>query len=223
MATTFVGKPLPRLEDARFLTGQATFTADLDLPDQAHAVVVRSPHAHAAIERVELAAARAAPGVLAVYTGADLGAAGIGAIPSLTRTPPFRFANADGTEMADASQYPLALERVRYVGEPVAVVVAETLAQARDAADLVEVHYRPLPVVTTIDGALAEGAPLLWPESPRNRSFHWEVGDREAVAAQLRSAAHVVDLEVEYPREIVAFMEPRAAIGSYDRAESRYT
>ena len=128
---TFVGKPLPRLEDARFLTGQASFTADLDLPDQAHAVVVRSPHAHAGIEGIEVAAARAAPGVLAVHTSADLGAAGIGAIPSLTRTPPFRFANADGSEMADAPQYPLARERVRYVGEPVAVVVAETLAQAR--------------------------------------------------------------------------------------------
>ncbi|MGH6901538.1 MAG: xanthine dehydrogenase family protein molybdopterin-binding subunit, partial [Geminicoccaceae bacterium] len=125
--------------------------------------------------------------------------------------------------MADASQPPLATVRVRYVGEPVAVVVAESIAQARDAADLVEAHYRPLPVATTIEATLAEGAPLLWPELPGNRSFHWEVGDPEAVAAQLRSAAHVVELEVEYPREIVAFMEPRAAIGSYDRAEDRYT
>jgi carbon-monoxide dehydrogenase large subunit len=211
---TFVGKPLPRLEDRRFLTGQASFTADLDLPDQAYAVVVRSPHAHAEIEAIDAAAARATPGVLAVYTSDDLRAAGIGPIPSLTRAPPFRFVNADGSEMADASQYPLSIDRVRYVGEPVAVVVALTLAQARDGAELVEVSYRPMPAVTEVAAALADDTPVLWPELASNRSFHWDVGDRGAVADRLHEAGHVVTVEVDYPREIVAFMEPRAAIGS---------
>ena len=109
---TYVGQPLPRFEDRRFLTGAARYTADLDLPGQAHAVVLRSPHAHAEIAGIELAAARAAPGVLAVYTGDDLCAAGIGPIPSLTRTPPFRLSNVDGSEMADASQPALASSRI---------------------------------------------------------------------------------------------------------------
>ena len=220
---TYVGRPLPRLEDRRFLLGQGRYTADLDLPGEVHAVVLRSPHAHAEITRIDAAVALAAPDVLAVHTSADLQSAGIGPIPSLTATPPFRFANADGSGMADGSQYPLALDRVRYVGEPIAMVVARTPAAARDAAELVEVSYRPLPAVATIEAALADDAPLLWPELPGNRSFQWEAGDSGAVAEQLRTAAHVVELEVEYPREIVAFMEPRAAVGSYDPAEDRYT
>jgi carbon-monoxide dehydrogenase large subunit len=220
---TYVGKPLPRLEDRRFLTGKGRYTADLDLPGQAHAVVLRSPHAHAEIERIDRAAARNAPGVLAVYTSDDLREAGIRPIPSLTRTPPFRLVNIDGSEIADASQYPLATLRVRYVGEPVAVVVAESIAQARDAAELVDVRYRSLPAVVEVAAALADDAPLLWPELASNRSFQWQAGDRTAVEAALRAAADVVELEVEYPREIALFMEPRAALGSYDRAEDRYT
>ncbi len=160
--------------------------------------------------------ALAALGVLAVYTSADLRAAGIGPIPSLTRTPPFRLLNADGSEMADGSQYPLATDRVRYVGEPVALVVAETAFEAQDAAERIEVRYRPLPVVTEIEAALANHAPLLWPELSGNRSCRWQAGDEAAVAEGLRGAAHVVELEVEYPRQIVAFMEPRAAIASFD-------
>ena len=219
----YVGQPLPRLEDPRFLTGAARYTADLDLPGQAHAVVLRSPHAHAEIAGIELVAASRAPGVLGIYTSADLQGAGIKAIPSLTRTPPFELRNADGSAMADGSQYPLALGRVRYVGEPVALVVAETLVAARDAAELIEVDYRPLPAVTEAAAALAEGAPLLWPETASNRSFLWQAGDQAAVALRLQQAAHVVELEVDYPREIVAFMEPRAALASYDVASGRYT
>ena len=220
---TYVGQPLPRLEDAPFLTGRARYTADLDLPGQAYAVVLRSPHAHAEIVSIEIAVARRAPGVLGVYTSADLEAAGIRAIPSLTRTPPFELKNADGSAMADGSQYPLAQGRARYVGEPVALVVAETLAAARDASELVEVDYRPLPAVIEADAALAEDAPLLWPELGSNRSFLWQAGDQAAVATRLQQAAHVVELEVDYPREIVAFMEPRAALASYDPASGRYT
>ncbi len=169
------------------------------------------------------AAARRAQGVLGVYRAADLQAAGIGPIPSFTRTPPFRLENADGSELPEASQYPLAIDRVRYVGEPVALIVAETLAAARDAAELVEVDYRVLPAVIETEAALAAGAPRIWPELASNRSLHWQAGDRAAVAAHLEGAAHVVELEVDYPRQIVAFMEPRAALASYDPAAGRYT
>jgi carbon-monoxide dehydrogenase large subunit len=220
---TYVGKPMPRLEDRRFLTGAGRYTDDLELPAQAHAVVVRAPHAHAQIAGIDTEAARHAPGVLAVYTSADLRAGGIGPIPSWTRTPPFKVLDSDGTEMPLAEQYPLALERVRYVGEPVAMVVAESLGAARDAAELVAVDWRPVPAVTEVHAALAEGAPLLWPELPGNRSFRWQAGDRDAVAQGVRAAAHVVELEVDFPRAIVAFMEPRAAIGSYEPAADRYT
>jgi carbon-monoxide dehydrogenase large subunit len=219
----YVGQPLPRLEDERFLTGQGRYTADLDLPGQAHAVVLRSPHAHALIEAIGAEAARSSPGVLAVYTAADLAAAGIEALPSFTRTPPFDLKSADGSPMADGSQYPLAQDRVRYVGEPVALIVAESVAAACDAAELVEVDYRPLPAVVAAEDALAPDAPLLWPELTSNRSFQWQAGDQAATAARLRDAAHVVELEVDYPREIVAFMEPRAALASYDGQSARYT
>jgi carbon-monoxide dehydrogenase large subunit len=220
---TFIGKPLPRFEDRRFLTGAGRYAADLDLPGQAHAVVVRAPHAHAQIAGVDAEAARNVPGVLAVYTSEELRAAGIGPIPSWTRTPPFKVLNVDGTEMPLAEQYPLAIGRVRYVGDPVALVIAESPSAARDAAELVELDWRPLRAVTEVDGALAEGAPLLWPELSSNRSFQWEAGDRDAVAECVPAAAHVVELEVDHPRTIVAFMEPRAAIGSYDPSAGRYT
>jgi carbon-monoxide dehydrogenase large subunit len=219
----YVGQPLPRLEDDLSLTGSARYTADLDLPGQANAVVLRSPHAHALIEAIDLDAALSAAGVLAAYTAADLQAAGIKTIPSLTRTPPFELRNADGSPMADGSQFPLAVDRVRYVGEPVALVVAETAAAAREAAELIEVAYRPLPAVVGIEAALADDAPLLWPEEGSNRSFAWQSGDQLATARRLAEAAHVVELEVDYPREIVAFMEPRAALASYEGERARYT
>jgi carbon-monoxide dehydrogenase large subunit len=220
---SFVGQALPRLEDRRFLTGEAHYTADLDLPDQAYAVALRSPHAHAIVEAVDLEPARQTAGVLAVYTSADLQATGIKAIPSLPGTPPFQLLNVDGSLMADGSQYPLAQGRVRYVGEPLALVVAESQAAALDAAERIEVDYRPLPAVIGAEAALAEDAPLLWPELPSNRSFHWQSGDQAATAARMRDAAHVVELEVDYPRQIVAFMEPRAALASYDGQSARYT
>ena len=193
---TFVGKPLPRFEDRRFLTGAGRYTADFDLPGQAHAVVVRAPHAHAEIAGIDTEAARHTRGVLAVYTSEDLRAAGIGPIPSWTRTPPFKVLNVDGTEMPLAEQYPLATERVRYVGDPVARVVAESPAAGRDAAELVAVDWRPLPAVIEVDAALADGAPLLWPELPSNRSFRWQAGDRKAVAGCLRAAAHMIEPRV---------------------------
>jgi carbon-monoxide dehydrogenase large subunit len=214
--TGYIGQSLQRVEDARFLTGAGAYTADLNAPGQAHAVVVRSPHAHAMIRSIDAAAAGSAPGVLAVYTHRKLRDAGIVPIASFTRTEPYRFDNIDGSDMADSSQYPFAIDRVRYVGEPVAMVVAETLAQALEAAELVQVDYDELEAVTTIAAALDADAPLLWPELPDNRSFDWQIGEDSSVDACFASADHVVDVEVDYPRRIVAFMEPRAALAQYD-------
>ncbi len=218
-----IGQPVRRVEDLRFLTGGGRYTADLDVPGQAHAALVRSPHAHALVRSIDSRAARDVEGVLGVYDSADLRAAGIGPLPSLTGTPPFQVVNADGSALPEASQYPLASGRVRHVGEAVAMVVAETLAQARDAAELLDIAYEPLPAVTTIEAALAPDAPKLWPELPDNRTLDWQSGDRAETDRSLQGADHLVELEVEFPRAIIAFMEPRAAIASYDTASGRYT
>lgn len=219
----FVGRALPRFEDKRFVTGSGRYTADLNLPGQAHTVLVRSPHAHAELRAIDGSKALAAPGVLAVYTADDLLEAGIGPIPSFARTPPFEVRNANGTRMVEADQYPLATDRVRYVGQPVAIVVAETREQALDAAELVLVDYEPLQAVPDLKQAMAEGAPRLWPDAPGNVSGSWETGNGAGVGEALRNAAHVVDVTVDYPRISVSFMEPRAALATYDDEADRVT
>lgn len=216
----FVGRPLPRVEDPAFLTGQARFTADIDVSGQLHAAVVRSPHAHAEIGGIDTAAARAVLGVLAVYTAADLRAGGVGELPSNSAASPMPPSNS-AAPVAEAPQYPLAEDRVRYAGEAVAFVVAETAAAARDAVELVEVDYEPLDAVTRSDTALAEDAPRLWPDLPDNRSFTWDAGDVAATTAAFDSAAHVVELDLEFPRETIAFMEPRGIIAEF--AGGRFT
>lgn len=220
--TDYIGQPMPRFEDHRFLTGRGSYSDDLSEPGQAYAVMVRSPHAHAVVEGIDLEDALSAPGVLAAYTAADLNAAGIEAIPSFTRTPPFQVLNADGSEMPVASQYPLATDRVRYVGEPVAMVVAETPELARDAAEQVRIDYLALDAVVDIDTARADEAAQLWPDAPGNQSSHWETGDGDAVEQALSAATHTVNLTVEYPRVIIAFMEPRACIASHDPESGRF-
>jgi len=221
--TTYVGKPLPRLEDARFLRGEAKFTDDLSIDRQAFALVHRSPHAHATIRSIETDTARAVPGVLAVLTAADLRAGGMGEIPSLTNEVPLPPSNTDSGAFADGSQYPLAEDRVRYVGEPIALVVAEARDAARDASELIEVDYDPLPAVTTLDDALADDAPQIWDDRPGNRSLAWDTGDAAATEAAFSKAAHTVELTVEYPREVIAFMEPRSALASFDTDTGRFT
>ena len=220
--TGYIGQPLPRFEDRRFVTGEGRYTDDLGASGPAHAVIVRSPHAHAHVDAVDTGAARAASGVLAVYTGADLMAAGLKPIPSFTRTPPYQILNADGSEMPEASQFPLATDRVRYVGEPVAAVVAETAEQARDGAELVAVSYTPLAAVTDIASARAQDAPKLWTDVADNRSCHLRDGDEAAVEDALREVAHVAEIEVDYSRVVVAFMEPRGVLAAYDETEGRY-
>ncbi len=219
---THIGRSVPRLEDEDFLRGRARYTDDIKCEDQAIAVLVRSPYAHAELLSCDTAAAGTAPGVLGVFTSADLRTAGIREIPSFTRTPPYQMFNADGSEMADASQYPLATDRVRYVGEPVALVVAETAAAARDAAGLVDARYRVLPAVASADRARAEAAPAIWPGHSSNRSCFWETGDEDKTEAEFRAAVRVVEVDIAYPRSIVAFMEPRSAVARFDKASDRY-
>jgi carbon-monoxide dehydrogenase large subunit len=220
--TTHIGRALPRLEDEKFITGEGRYTDDIDRDGQAYAVMVRSPHAHAEIISCDSEAAVQSAGVLGVYTSADLEAAGICAVTSFTRTPPYQMFNADGSEMPEASQYPLATDRVRYVGEPVAMVVAATMVAARDAAELVNVTYRELPAVASIEAARDSASPLIWPELADNRSCFWEAGDAQATDALFREAAHVVETTVAYPRRIIAFMEPRSAVAHFDETGGRY-
>ena len=207
-----------RSEDGPLLTGRGRFTDDLDVPGQAHAVFVRSQVANAVIRRVDATAARALPGVLAILTGADARADGLGAIP-----PAASFPGRGGTPLASAPIPPLAVDRVRYVGEAVAIAVAETPAQAADAAAAVVVELDPLPVASDVAAALAPGAPAIWPHAPGNVAFDWADGDATAVDAAFAGAAHVARVRLHDTRLAPAAMEPRAAIGRWDPADGRYT
>jgi carbon-monoxide dehydrogenase large subunit len=218
-----VGAPVRRREDPRFLTGASRFTDDLALPGQVHAAVVRSPHAHARLARVDAADAVSAPGVLLCLTAADLLADGVRPIPSFTATPPFDVRGRDGAPAPPAEQYPLARDAVRYVGEPVALVIADTAARARDAAEQVRVDYEPLAAVVELAGALAPGAPRVWEDRPDNVSIEWELGDGRAVADAFARAAHVAAVELANNRIAPVFMEPRAAVAEHDARARRYT
>jgi carbon-monoxide dehydrogenase large subunit len=201
------GQSIRRLEDERFLTGRGRFTDDINHAGQLHLQVVRSPHAHARIRGIDTAAAQAVPGVVGVFQAGDLD--GLGPLPCTTKVPTVG-------PMLVPEHFALAGDRARHVGEPVAFVVAETLAAARDAAELVLVEYDPLPCVVDAVTALAPGAPQLWDDVPDNRSFRFEKGDRSAVQAAIAAAAHVVELELVNNRVIVAPLEHRGAIGEHD-------
>ena len=218
-----IGAPRKRKEDPRFLTGASCFTDDIALAGQLHGVVVRSPHAHARIRAVDLAAARAAPGVRLVLTAADIAGEVVRPIPSFSRTPPFDIRGPDGAMAPEAEQFPLAGETARYAGQPVVFVVAETLAQAQDAAELVRIDYEPRAAAIGIEQALGPEAPLVWDDRPSNVSFEWEGGDRRAVEAAFARAAHVTRVEVINNRIAPVFMEPRSAVAEYDPAASRWT
>src|SRR5436190_19323135 len=156
-----IGRSLRRLEDDRFLTGQGRYVDDMDMPGQLHGIVLRSPYGHAAIEGIDTAAARAMPGVRGVFTAADLDADGIGPLPCIAQV-------ATLAPIIVPPRPALARDRVRHVGDPVAFIVADTTEQARDAAELIEIAYRPLPAVVDAAAAFAAGAPLLWDEAPGN-------------------------------------------------------
>ena len=207
-----------RSEDGPLLTGGGRFTDDLHVPGEAHAAFVRAPSAHAIIRGIDPRPALALPGVVAVLTGADARAAGLGAVP-----PAAAFPGRGGRPLVSAPIPPLAIERVRYVGEAVAIVVAETPAQAADAAAAVVVDLEPLPAVADVDTALAPGAPAIWPGAPDNVAFDWADGDPAAVEAAFARAAHVARVRLLDTRVAPAALEPRAAIGQWSPAEERYT
>ncbi len=205
-----IGQPVRRSEDRRFVTGHGRYVDDLELPRQCHGVVVMSPHAHARIRRVDTARASAAPGVLCVLTGADVEADRLGSLA------PVMPEDMGGPKGYRTLRPILALDKVRAVGDRVAFVVAETLAQARDAADLVEVEYEPLPAVVRVEDAVKPGAPAIWDECPGNVSFTLAFGDKAATDAAFATARHVVSLTLVNNRITANSIEPRAALGSYD-------
>jgi carbon-monoxide dehydrogenase large subunit len=212
-----IGQPVRRFEDKRLLSGNGRFQNDVNLLGQAHAVVLRSPHAHAAIRAIDLSAAQAAPGVLAIYTGDDLVAAGIG-----TMGVPLQRKRPDGSPMFWRAHLGLAVGQVRYVGEPVAFIVAESLAQAKDAAELIDIDFDILPSVTdTAEAAAGEHA--VWDECPDNISNLFESGNKAATEAAFANAAHIVKRRYVISRVYAHFMEPRGAIGVWDPGEERYT
>ncbi|HXQ54009.1 MAG TPA: xanthine dehydrogenase family protein molybdopterin-binding subunit [Stellaceae bacterium] len=212
-----VGAPVRRTEDERFLTGQGHYADDVAIPGTVFAVVARSPHAHARIGRVDKTDALASPGVLAVLTGEDVAREKIGGLPcqQFPRALP-------GVPFYLPTQPILASGKVRYVGDRVALVVAETLAQAKDAAERIAVAYEALQAVTLPD-ALAPNAPKIWDEAQSNLSFQIEMGDRAAVDAQFAAAAHVTKLSLHYPRATANSMEPRSAIAYRDPVDGRFT
>jgi len=213
---------VPRKEDARFLRGEGRYTDDIQLPRQVHGVVLRSPHPHARIQDMDTTAARAMPGVRLVLTGADL-AGRVKPVPSLTRTPPFQIPNRDGSLMPEPDQMPLAVDKVRYLGEPVAFIVADTAEQARQAAEALTVDYAPLAALVSVERAVAEDAPAIWDGCPGNVSFEWETGDEAATHEAFTRAAHVVKLELVNNRIAPVFMEPRSTIAEYDPASDHLT
>jgi carbon-monoxide dehydrogenase large subunit len=203
-----IGRSLRRREDGRFLTGNGRYVDDIAVMDCLYGHVLRSPHAHALIKGIDLAGAKSLPGVHAVYTHADLAAAGLGHMPCLAAVKP----------MIVPPRPALATGRVRHVGDPVAFVVADGAERAREAAELIDVDYEALDAVVDGVAALANDAPAIWDEAPGNLVYHVQRGDAEAVGAALKRAAHVVDVEVMNNRVIVTPIEPRSGIARYDAA-----
>ena len=211
MAKFGLSQSVRRVEDPRLLTGNGRYTDDIGLPGQAHGVVLRSPHAHARITALDTAPALAIPGVLAVITGRDLEAAGLGPVPCVI---PLK--NKDGSPRADTPRLALATDTVRHVGDPVAFVVADTPQAARDGAEAIGVDYDILPAATDLATAHEAGTPQVWASAPGNIAFDWEAGDKAATDAAFARAAHVTRLTVVNNRVVVASMEARAAVAAWE-------
>ena len=213
-----IGQSVRRKEDVRFLTGQGQFLDDVNRPGQAYAYLLRSPHAHARILKIDVAAAKRSPGVLGVYTGADVKAAGLGGISC---TVPLK--NKDGSDYFSTVRPLLADGKVRQVGDPVALIVATGLEQAKDAAEQIEVDYEPLPVVVDAAAAVEPGAPQIWEGARNNVALDWGLGDPKAVEAAFAKAAHITRLDLFCNRVVVNSLEGRGVLGEYDVASGRYT
>ncbi|MDE2515493.1 MAG: xanthine dehydrogenase family protein molybdopterin-binding subunit [Rhodospirillales bacterium] len=213
-----IGASVRRKEDRRFLRGQGNYTDDINRPGQTYAYIRRADRPHARILRIDTAAAAASAGVLAVFTGADIAADQLGGIPC-----GWQIHNKDGSPMAEPMHPVIATGKVRHVGDPVAVVVAESRQHAKDAAEKLVIDYEDLPAVATMRDAIAPGAPLVHDDAPGNQCYDWHIGDREATEAAFARAAHVVKLDLLNNRLIPNAMEPRAAIGEFDSNSGDYT
>jgi len=213
-----VGQPVRRKEDDTLVRGKGKYTDDFNLPGQAYAWIVRSSHAHGIIRRIDTSAAKAMPGVLGVWSGADLASANYG--PFTCGLP---LKSRDGTPLLQTNRAALVTDKVRYVGDPVAFVVAETLAQARDAGEAIMIDIDPLPAVTDPEEAAKPGAPQLYDHIPNNVALDYHYGDAAKVEAVFASAAHVAKLDIVNTRVAVVAMEPRAGLASYDKSSDRYT
>jgi aerobic carbon-monoxide dehydrogenase large subunit len=215
MTETGIGAPVRRKEDARFLTGRGTYVDDINRPGQLYAYLLRSPHAHAAVGAIDTAKAKAAPGVAAVYTGADMQ---VGGLPC-----GWGIKNKDGSPMAEPPHPVLAQGKVRHIGDPVAVVIADTREHAKDASELIKIDYKVLPAVSSAEAALKPGAPQLHEAAAKNLCYDWHIGDEAATKAAFAKAAHVTRLDIVNNRLVPNAMEPRAAIGDYERGTGEYT
>jgi carbon-monoxide dehydrogenase large subunit len=224
-----IGEALPRLEDRRFVTGNGRYTDDINVDGQAYAAFLRAPHAHAVLLSIDVTAARAAPGVLAVLTGqdyVDAGFKGIDHKPDPVGVVIYdkpTFENERSGPVFNHVHMPLVVDKVRHVGEPIVMVIAETQAQARDAAELVEIDYDVLPAAVSVEEALRDGAERIWEGAPNNLCFRVTRGDHEAVKKVFAEAPHVVRRDFHNSRVVNCQMEPRAAIGCYDAAAESYT
>jgi aerobic carbon-monoxide dehydrogenase large subunit len=218
MGAPLIGARVERKEDYRFLTGAGQYTDDVELPRQSYAAFVRSPHAHAVVKRINSAKAKNSPGFIAIYTGEDFAAAKLGGLPC-----GWLITDVNGQPMKEPPHPCLAQGKVRYVGDQIAIVIAETNEQARDAAELVEVDYEVLPAVVDGEKARAKGAPQLHDIAPDNTCYVWAIGDKAATDAAFAKAAHVTKLDLINNRLVPNAMEPRVANGSYSRADDNYT
>jgi carbon-monoxide dehydrogenase large subunit len=218
MSNTGIGQSVRRVEDLRFLTGSGQFTADINRPGQSYAVFVRSPHAHAEIKSIDISRATKAPGVLGVFTGKDLAADKVGGLVC-----GWMIHSKDGSPMKAGGHPALALNRVRYVGDHVAVVIAETLNEACDAVELVAVDYEVLDPVVDLADAQSPGRLRIHAEAPNNTAYRWHLGDKAAADEAFARAKHTTRLEIVNNRLVPNAMEPRAALGEYDRGSAAYT
>jgi carbon-monoxide dehydrogenase large subunit len=212
-----IGQPVPRQEDPTLLRGQGRYTDDLNLPNQVYAVMVRSQVAHGLLKAIDSEEARKMPGVLGIWTGADLNAAGYGPLKTLIPVP-----NRDGSPMKTPTRYSLATDKVRFVGDPVAFVVAGTVAEAKDAAEAVMVDIESLPAVTDAREATKPDAPIVFDDAPGNICLDYHYGETDKVAEAFAKAAHVTRLRLISNRIVVCAMEPRVAIAEYDARSDRY-
>ena len=213
-----VGQPVLRNEDPKLVQGQGTYTDDVNAPGQAYLAMVASRQAHGVIRNIDVSAARAMPGVLAIYTAADFEAAGYGVYPHRVA-----LTNRDGSPLIKPKRYALASGKVTYVGDPIACVIAQTPGEAQDAAEAVVVEIDPLPAIVEMRDAVKPGAPQILDDVPGNVALDYHFGDSDAVEAAFKSAAHVTKLRLLDSRIVVNAMEPRACLAEYDAADERFT